>query len=658
MTQQSNLNKLITYRDYLNNKYYTEPPVDIIRFVEDPDFLGASFDNGKKFRPCWRKHLKEIFYDNDKYLVVLTGATGTGKTTAAYIGMAYVIYKILILKRPWDFFGLADSGKFAVAFFNLNKTLGMSKGFNTLQNTLIHSPWFKRHGVIRGREGMEKIYFDRIEYLLASPQAKGFGTVGTHIIAAVMDEVDSPLESENSRIKITQAYYSTVTRFKNRFVKNNKSISRFFLVSSKQDEMSFLNTFIDTMQKKSERMYIADVNKWDSEPKETYSGNWFFVSCGDAYNPPKILRATEDARGNLVGQDEIDQFKMNGFNILRVPTEYLEDFELDMTTSLRDIAGVAIAGMRKSKLFPSEKMLLEAYDTNRDNPVTQPLILLGLKDPLRLIDFLDMSKFDIGKTIPRYIHCDIAFSGDALGLSMACINGYTQKEQAQEDGTYRMVNVPIAHTDFVMRIKARDGDVIPIHKIREFILDLRKAGFMIVRYTSDLRLASEDTLQLLNKAGVKAEYFSVDKPIDHYIDFRNLVFEKRWNCFKHQHLHLEMKNLEVDRDKGKIDHPKQMQDFERTTEGDLQEVDMEGSKDLSDAVVGAVINAIKDQKPPIDLVKMEKLVQQVQDQSQSRSREEATIDKLMQVGPGKQAIGTVGGASTAINKFGDMLKKL
>src|ERR1035437_10071551 len=65
-----------TYRQWLSNQIYTSTPVDILTFISDPQYLGNSFDGGKTLFPCWKPGLRDIFYNDEKYLVVLTGSTG------------------------------------------------------------------------------------------------------------------------------------------------------------------------------------------------------------------------------------------------------------------------------------------------------------------------------------------------------------------------------------------------------------------------------------------------------------------------------------------------------------------------------------------------------------------------------------------------------
>jgi hypothetical protein len=272
--------------------HYKEPPVNIITFLEDERYLGNATRKLSAIYPGWMKPMGSIFKDDFKYLVVLTGAIGIGKSmvVCGYC-MPYILYRISCLKDPWQYFEKGPSGKMDVSFFNLTKTLSGSRGFAYLQNSLQSSPWFRERGRMTG--GHEPFMeLDLFRWQLASPYAKGFGTQGGNIVAGVMDEVDSPNESEGQRKRVLQAYEGTVRRFESRFVKDGASLGRLFLVASKQDELSFLEVFIEGM-KGSNRVTIFDKAQWEILPKSGYCGQKVYVMVGDTYTPPKMIEADE-----------------------------------------------------------------------------------------------------------------------------------------------------------------------------------------------------------------------------------------------------------------------------------------------------------------------------------------------------------------------------
>jgi len=634
--------KINAYSDGSFKFDYEERPVSINEFIEKPIFLGTSTEQGQLIYKRWRDALDEIFESDYKTLIVMTGAIGTGKSTVAVIALAYILYRLLCLKDPWAQFKLAETGKMGICFFNLTKSLGDSRGFGKLQSLLMKSYWFqnRKTGVVRERDKDKYIEFPLFSYLLASPYAKGFGTLGEDVICGMLDEVDSPSESIKQKARVLKAYESTVRRFESRFVTQGQSLGRLFLVASKQDEMSFIDTFVTKMQE-SGKVLVYDMPLWDVKPKKLYTGVTFPVAVGDAFHPPKILKT-----------DETDEAIQDGYRIINVPVEFKEEFLRDLVGSLRDLAGVTVAGARRRKLFASDVFIAECFDEKRLDPVAVPTIHIGLQDEAELIMYVDLKKILLDKKVARYIHMDIAYTGDALGLAMCGVSDWMQVDIEKEDGTFKKQKVPIVDTDFVMRIKAREGDRIPIHKIRKFVLQLRTLGFRIQKFTSDLRLASEDTLQILGKAGVPAEYVSVDRTDEAYTSLRNLIYEKRWKCFRNERLFFELKHLEHDTVTGKVDHPDEVKDIEILTDGSINEVVVAGSKDVADAVAGSVWACIKDQADPFDVESMKNIMAK----AISVAQEDGAPQLTMRDDKGKEIIGVKQGDS--IKKLQGIFKKL
>ena len=587
---------------------YRERPADIITFLKDPNYLGNSTNRGDSVYLVWQEELQHIFDNNRRFIAVLTGAIGTGKTFIANIGIAYVMHRILCLKDPWAHFRLAPSGRMNVTFFNLTKSLSASRGFQTLQSFLLKSPWFRQYGTEAGGED-KRLEIPTFSYSLCSPYAKGFGNIGEHVIAALMDKIDSPTESDKQKIRVLKAYEATMRRFESRFVIDGRTIARFFLVSSKQDEMSFLETFVEQM-KGSDKVTIADIPLWKAKPQTYFSGATFPVKVGDKFSVSAII--TNEDVPKAIGE---------GYKIIDVPVEYREYFERDIVGALRDIAGVSVMGLRKSKLFPSERFIRECYDLQKRDPIERVTIDIGLKDTEDLIQYMDLTKIRTPKGVPRCLHCDIAFTGDALGLAMSGIAGWATTHAERADGTIVEQPAPIVETDFVMRLTAKPGDRIPLHKVRKLVLDLKARGFNIKKYTSDLRLASEDTLQLLTRVGIDAGYLSVDKEIKHYMDFRNLVFEQRWRCHFHEYLNFELKNLEYDKDSQKINHPDKVKDVVLLNEGGIREYVVDGSKDLADAVCGSVVGCLIGVEAPMEGARLAEMVKKANETLEDKEKD-------------------------------------
>lgn len=587
--------------DYLYDYDFKERPVSIYQFIEDTDYLGVMTERGKTIYKVWKRELDKVMKEDGKFLIVLTGAIGVGKSRAAILGMLYTLYRIMCLKNPYQYFNLAEGKKFAVAFFNLTKSLSNSSSYQIFQNYLVKSPWFLDKGGVRGTQD-KWLDLPLYDWVLCSPYSQGFGSLGSDVIAALMDECDSPTETKVRKLRLIEGYNNTVIRFKSRFVDTatNESLGKFFLVSSKQEEASFLEAFV-AERKEYNDTYVVDMPIWDIRDNVQFKGTKFPVMIGNIYTPSRILN----------GDTEIKDAVADGFKIINVPDEYRLDFQRDINRSLRDLAGVSVTGQRKSKLIPSQEVLNQCYDATKADPVKKTTIILGQKDDkTRIIHLLDLNKVRIPKTVPRFIHGDIAYSGDgdSYGIAMSCCKGFVNQNVMKDSGEYETRQVPLIETDFVFRVRAKAGDKVPLFKLREFILDLRTFGFNIKKCTWDLALLSEDTKQLLSRRGIACEYLSLDKKPEYYRQFRDLISEQRWIMHKNSLLNFELINLEDDIEANKIDHPDKVKDVVFLQDGALKEVVLKGSKDLVDAVAGSVISALSVSEVPVDATKMREIL--------------------------------------------------
>jgi hypothetical protein len=147
-----------SYNELLD-KDYDEIPVDIDTFLEDNRYIGKTTKNGTTIYPYWRRTLRKIFAEDSQYNeIIFSGAIGLGKTTLAVIGMAYILYRLLCLKNPQEFYGLQSNSEIVIAFFNVNLDLSHGVAYKKMQSMLMESPWFLEHGSVHGRDENTKHY--------------------------------------------------------------------------------------------------------------------------------------------------------------------------------------------------------------------------------------------------------------------------------------------------------------------------------------------------------------------------------------------------------------------------------------------------------------------------------------------------------------------
>jgi hypothetical protein len=133
---------------------------------------------------------------------------------------------------------------------------------------------------------------------------------------------------------------------------------------------------------------------------------------------------------------------------------------------------------------------------------------------------------------------------------------------------------PIVEVDVVRYWTPTPDKSVDFTEVKDYILSLRSKGFKVRICTFD-RWNSHDMMQQLKQYGINTETLSVAKK--HYDDMAMVVAEDRLDGPHIPLLIDELLQLKIMRDK--VDHPRK------------------GSKDLADAVCGAIFNAIKRSRP-------------------------------------------------------------
>ena len=569
--------------DFLYTLDYKESPVGIEEFLCSDEYLGKSTNNGKDVFPVWHKALVDMFGNSERYEVALTGAIGVGKSAVALLGIGFCLHRLLCLKDMRGFFAKLAAGGFAVSFFSLTKTLAGTTGFSKLQDMLQKSHWFMERGTVRGTAN-PVIYFPHINWTLMSPYAKGFGVTGSDVVLGLLDEVNDPKESPMQRDRVIRTYQATLRRFESRFANRKNVFTKMFIVASAEDESSFLESYLKD-RKNSKTLAVYSAPLWGADPNRVYSGSKFVVALGDKFKKSRILETKED----------VERARLEDYELLEVPVEHKELFLLDIVGSLRDIAGISVFGKRSSKLIPSAKFYKQCEMpqniinniTGEELSIRSPFKIdeleIGLEDDITLFSLLDLKMLrDID--IPRFIHFDMGKTHDRMGVSMCHIAGYKMMQKENEVNEIEGVRVPVVLVDFMFRVKAKEGDEIPVILPRKFIYELMDAGVNIVRATADSYL-SDELRQICVKLGItddpKSLLLSMDRTDVPYLNLKTMMIEQRIFYYHYEPFQIEVLDLEHDRLKRKVDHPA------RNSEGG------EGSKDTSDGVGGAVYAAVQ-----------------------------------------------------------------
>ena len=545
---------------------YDEIPVSIDEFLENDRYLGKVYNNGKNIYPYWRNFLHNFFHDNpDKaFEVALTGAIGVGKTTIASIALIYLIYKTLCLKDPQKFYGLSGNSQIVFVVMNLTLELAYSGLYSLIVEAIRLSPWFCERVDIRGKYEFS-ITFPKNVMLMAGSQTTH--TIGKNVLGAVLDEVNFSNAPKGSKNSVMDMYRNIRRRLESRFLKQGRMPGILMMVSSKNTELDFLEQYIQSI-KHQKTTWVVDEPVYNIKPPETYIGVRFKVAVGDKTKESYII--TES--------DNIDEVLNRGYRIIEVPIEYKVAFEQDINDALKDISG--ISSVSTSKLIPYAGRIDVCFDGKRKSPFYTEEIQLGLDSVEDIKDFLDdlsILRRDLGK--PRFAHIDIGLKGDRLGLTIVHSSKSITVDRYTATGAIDKVSENVYDIDLMLAIRAVSGSEIPLFKVREFLLWLSSyIGYKFKKITFD-GFQSADSIQLLKMAGLDAGLLSVDRTDIPYLNLRACILEQRLVGYYNSIVVEELRDLEYDRKAKKVDHPIVKYDGSP------------GSKDLSDALCGAVCNA-------------------------------------------------------------------
>lgn len=232
------------------------------------------------------------------------------------------------------------------------------------------------------------------------------------------------------------------------------------------------------------------------------------------------------------------KFEKEGYQI---PIEYQTIAERNWERFKRDY--MALPSMSLEPYFKQWDLVEAGVDYDQKDPFTHEGRLSQYFKPIQGASY--------------FVHIDLSLVSDATGIAMCHREG------------------DIIRVDYINRIKADPGKEIDLAGIRHIVEELKGRGFNIQKCTFD-QFQSASSIQELRKVGISAERMSCDKDLSPYETLKEMIYSGRCKWYSHPFLMTEFKRLEFV--KGKyVDHPSN------------------GSKDVSDAVCGAVYACVLNQ---------------------------------------------------------------
>lgn len=558
---------------------YAEIPVDIETFLTDDRYLGAAWKDasGKsKIYPFWMDTLKKIFPNNldTNYDTLLeSGARGVGKSEVACGAVgAYLMYRVMCLRNPLEFYHLKPTEKIIFAFLNITKEASKKIAIDKFQKSIQMSPWFMARGKMTQFENNPFwIPPEPLQIVIGSQPSD---VIGLPVFFVFVDEINFVRNQDISiqRKKATDLIDTAIGGMKTRFIHDGKNPTLLVVASSKRSEQSFMENYIKSLKEiKGDVTYIVDEAVWNVKPKGTYSDKTFTIGLGNKHLESRVIPDGAD----------LDEYRKQGYQLLEVPIDFKEDARKDLNRMLCDFAGISSFSSNK---FMSAERVADCVDETIKNPMPDVIeVGDGLDDTSEYKDFFNMDA--VPKKLmanPLFIHLDMSLSGDKTGIAGVWIIG---KKPTSDGNPGKDLWFQPA---FSFSVKAPYGRQVSFAKNRNFIRWLKERGFRIKKITSDT-FQSAQLQQQLKGEGFDCAILSVDRveqvPGEQggvcrpYEYLKSAIYEKRLKLYgfpdstKTYLLYDELVQLEKNNGNGKVDHPPK------------------GSKDVADALCGATYTA-------------------------------------------------------------------
>ena len=547
-----NFNDLI---DILDGEEFDERPADLRTFVTSPDYLGLpplselQYELIEKSSQIYKEAtLKKLFGEEEGSIrfkqtcneVIAQLGKGSGKDYCSTISVSYIVYLLLCLKDPATYYGKPPGDSIDILNVAINAQQASNVFFKGFKTRIERSPWF----IGKYEAKASEVKFDK-SITVHSGHSERESWEGYNVIVVVLDEI-SGFAIENTtghdQAKTGEAIYdmyraSVASRF--------PDFGKVILLSFPRFKNDYIQTHYESVIAEKETVIRSILMKMDEDLPDNTEGNEITVEWEEdhikSYLYPKtyaIKRPTWDIN----------------------PTKKIEDFKVDFYRNSLDALG-------RFACMPPEAV--DAFFKSREK-----IEKAFYKMNIAVDQFGRLEEwFQPEKDKEYFIHVDLAQKHDHCAVALAHVNHWVNVKVTSDYSQ----PAPIVEVDAVRFWTPTADKSVDFTEVKDYILSLKTRGFNIKVCTFD-RWNSHDMMQQLKQYGINTELLSVAKR--HYDDMAMIVAEERVSGPAIKLLIDELLQLRIMRDK--VDHPRK------------------GSKDLADAVCGAIFNSISRTKQEND----------------------------------------------------------
>lgn len=548
--------------------HYSSRPVPVRTFLEDSHFLGKYFRGDRSYFPFWLKEMEKVYpseFYSPYYELIWDLPIGSGKTLSATTIMLYEIYRLSCLKDPNSFYSLADGIPIVFTIFSASLALSSDVNWEYFENLLTTSDYFINNCPLPAegklKSSMTVEFPKNIQLTFGSQSGHALGKA---VFGGMLDEANFQRSASK---QAQEGYLAIKRRRESRFLQAGGTLpGKLVLLSSPKLATDFLEAQKASAKRSRSTRIIQNTPIWEIRRGArkyvgTYSGKTFAVFAGNSNQDPYIVEEHPDKSASDPGL------------IVQVPVEHYDSFQGDLASSIRDIMGRPVSGAWAFITSPNK---ISRISTMR-NRFTKDILTLDYYDQQDTIwKYADQDYFNNKLPFPeayRFIHIDLSFKRDRAGIaSVFATADHTQLEEAGGGVEALRKRDRMFYCEWVIYLAAKSDQEIPIFKVRDFIVHLKKKGYPILRVSAD-QFQSKDTLQQLEVIEkFETKTISVDRDRAPYVATRDLMYRGK---LLQPNIPLLLKEwVELQDDTVKIDHPS------------------DGSKDGTDAVSGAVWNCL------------------------------------------------------------------
>lgn len=530
----------------LEDDVFEEIPVDIEEFVTSKAFLGLpplsqnQYTMIKASTQVYKLETLVQLYGEEEGLkrhkqtcteVIFQLGKGSGKDYVSTIACAFIVYRLLCLTDPARYFGKPTDDAIDIINIAINAEQAKKVFFGGFLKRIKNCPWFAG----KYDDKVASITFPK-SITVHSGHSQRESWEGYNVIMVILDEISGfELESTSGHAgaKTAEAIYkmyrqSVTSRF--------PSVGKIILLSFPRFKNDYIQQRYDKVVAEKEIVLRSHTFKKDLELPDGIKENEFTIEWEE---------------------DHIINYSTAKTFALKRPT-----WEINPTINIEDLAQAfyddPVDSLSRFACMPPDAV--DAFFKSREKIETAFVQKNGVDEQGAFENHFVPDEEKV-----YFVHVDLAQKHDHCAVALAHVDHWVTMKIA---GQMKEAS-PKVIVDAVRWWTPTKDKSVDFADVRDYILQLRSRGYNIKLVTFD-RWNSHDMMQQMIAYGMKSEILSVAKK--HYDDMQLVITEERLVGPKINLLIEELLQLRIIKDK--VDHPRK------------------GSKDLSDAVCGAIYNAV------------------------------------------------------------------